>query len=431
MAKLFNLARMTVTGTPGTGTITLNAATANHISFSSAGVSNSDVVAYGIEDGTASEAGFGTYTSAGTTLTRNLVNSTTGSLLSLTSAAEVFITPLARDLVGATQLGSGFTFVNGTMTAAVGSSALTIAIKTLAGADPSTADPVYVVLRNTTAATGDYTILALTAATSVVVSSGSTLGTANSTAFRIWIVGFNDAGTFRLGVINCLSTTSIYPLGQFAIASSTAEGGAGAADSAQVFYTGTAVTSKPYQVLGYASYESGLGTAGTWSATPTRLQLYSAAVPLPGAVIQQARTDTGATANGTTTVPFDDTIPQNTEGVQFMTLSVTPTSAANLGRVRAQAFLNTTANLIYAFSLFRDSTANALVTGANESAGTNAPDMAALEYVALFGSTSSTTFNFRAGTTSAGTIVFNGSTTPARLFGGVANSFIEIQEVMT
>lgn len=430
MAKLFNLARMTVTGTPGTGTITLNAATSNHISFSSAGVANGDIVAYGIEDGTASEAGFGTYTSSGTTLTRNLVNSTTGSLISLTSAAEVFITPLARDLVAATQLGSGFTFVNGTLTASVGSSALTIAVKTLAGADPSTADPVYIVFRSATAATGDYTILALTAATSIVVSSGSTLGTSNSNAFRVWIVGFNDSGTFRLGVIQCVSATGIYPLGQFALASSTAEGGAGGADTAQTFYTGTAVTSKAYQILGYASYESGLATAGTWSSAPTWLQLYNPSTPLPGAVIQTNRTSTGAVATGTTQIPFDDTIPQITEGNEYMSLAVTPTSAANVYRVYSQAWLSNSGAAGASAALFRDSTANALVSSNATLNASGHTYMNTLSASGVFNSTSSTTFRVRAGPTSALTTTFNGSG-GARIHGGVANSFLQIDELMT
>jgi hypothetical protein len=61
---------------------------------------------------------------------------------------------------------------NGTLVATVGSSALTVAIKTLAGADPSASDPVVVFFRNVSAGTGDYASVTLTAATSVVISSG-------------------------------------------------------------------------------------------------------------------------------------------------------------------------------------------------------------------------------------------------------------------
>ena len=75
MAKLYNLGRMT-TATTGTGTITLGVAVAGYLTFANAGVQNGDVLFYGINDGSNSEVGFGTYTSSGTTLTRNVIKST-------------------------------------------------------------------------------------------------------------------------------------------------------------------------------------------------------------------------------------------------------------------------------------------------------------------------------------------------------------------
>jgi hypothetical protein len=99
MAKLFNLARMT-TATIGTGTITLGAATSGFLSFATAGVVDADIVAYGIKDGANSEVGTGTYTAAGTTLTRNVTSSTNGNAaISLSGSAEVFITTRAQDIL--------------------------------------------------------------------------------------------------------------------------------------------------------------------------------------------------------------------------------------------------------------------------------------------------------------------------------------------
>lgn len=59
---------------------------------------------------------------------------------------------------------------------------------------------------------GNYDVLSLTSATSLTVSSGSTLGTTNGVLYRLWIVGFNDGGTFRLGIVNTQISTGILPL---------------------------------------------------------------------------------------------------------------------------------------------------------------------------------------------------------------------------
>lgn len=103
MAKLYNLARMS-TATTGTGTITLGSAVSGYLTFALAGVANTDVVSYGIKDGSNSEVGTGTYTSAGTTLTRTPTKSTNGdAAISLSGTAEVFITPRKEDLLSITE----------------------------------------------------------------------------------------------------------------------------------------------------------------------------------------------------------------------------------------------------------------------------------------------------------------------------------------
>lgn len=97
-AKLYNLARMT-TATTGTGTITLGSAVSGYLSFAGAGVANSDIVSYGIQDGSNSEVGTGTYTTAGTTLTRTVTKSTnSNTAISLSGTAQVFVTARAEDL---------------------------------------------------------------------------------------------------------------------------------------------------------------------------------------------------------------------------------------------------------------------------------------------------------------------------------------------
>lgn len=112
MAKLYNLARMT-TATVGTGTITLSSAVSGYLTFALAGTANGDIVSYGIKDGANSEVGTGTYTSAGTTLTRTVTVSTnSNTAISLSGTAEVYITARAEDLAIAANNGP-FTLGNG------------------------------------------------------------------------------------------------------------------------------------------------------------------------------------------------------------------------------------------------------------------------------------------------------------------------------
>ena len=87
------------TSTTGTGTITLGSAVDGFQTFADGGISNGDVVRYVITDGTAFEIGTGTYTASGTTLSRSLTESSTGSLLDLSgSNVEVFISAANEDL---------------------------------------------------------------------------------------------------------------------------------------------------------------------------------------------------------------------------------------------------------------------------------------------------------------------------------------------
>ena len=98
MAKFFNRAKMT-TSTTGTGTVTLGSASVGFQTFADAGVADSDVVQYVIEEGSNFEIGTGTYTSSGTTLTRTPTESSESdnSAITLSGTATVSVTAIDDD----------------------------------------------------------------------------------------------------------------------------------------------------------------------------------------------------------------------------------------------------------------------------------------------------------------------------------------------
>jgi len=146
----------------------------------------------------------------------------------------------------------------------VGSNALTCNVKTRAGATPGAADPVSAAMRNATLATGDFNVRNITAALSLVISSGSTLGHASAVPGFIYWYLIDNAGTLELAA----STTY---LGVNGIVTTVAEGGAGAADSATAVYSTTARSNVPFICVGRTIDTQ--TTAGTWAAVPTATQL--------------------------------------------------------------------------------------------------------------------------------------------------------------
>lgn len=152
---------------------------------------------------------------------------------------------------------------------------------------------------------------------------------------------------------------------------------------------------------------------------------------LTGMAVQVVNTQTGAVATGTTQIPGDDTIPQNTEGDEYMTLAITPTNVNN--KLLIEVIWNgshsgTSSNFI--MGLFQDTTANALAVSyaAKDSVASGSGNMSLRHYMTA-GTISATTFKVRVGTNVAGTTTFNG-TAGGRIFGGVIASSITITEIL-
>ena len=98
MVTLVNRAKV-ATATTGTGTITLGTAESGYQTFADAGVADTDVVRYVIEDGVDWEIGTGTYTASGTTLSRTVSESSNAdAALNLSGNAVVYVSATEADL---------------------------------------------------------------------------------------------------------------------------------------------------------------------------------------------------------------------------------------------------------------------------------------------------------------------------------------------
>lgn len=160
------------------------------------------------------------------------------------------------------------------------------------------------------------------------------------------------------------------------------------------------------------------------------LSLASGSLSVSGRVIAQVQTfSTGAVATGTTTIPGDDTIPQITEGDQYMTLAFTPTNVNSTLEIDVLWVGSHDTGTQIVVALFRDAVTDAIsVSCKNTHTGTAIADIA-FKHVMTAGTTSVITFRVRAGATAAGTMTFNGAA-GVRRFGGLVASRITIKEYL-
>lgn len=145
----------------------------------------------------------------------------------------------------------------------VNANALTIGVYgTDTGAAPTTLKPVEIIFRNGSDSTGNYVKRQITAATTLVVPSGTTLGTANGVEAALWIYAIDNDGTVELGVSQfSIVDTSLL------VSSTAISGGA----TAGVLYSTSARTSKPARLIG--KILSTQATAGTWATNPSTYQI--------------------------------------------------------------------------------------------------------------------------------------------------------------
>ena len=185
-------------------------------------------------------------------------------------------------------------------------------------------------------------------------------------------------------------------------------------------------------ITGTGSIEtSTLAQTPVTSLTGMTGELNSAVTFPTGHVLQVQGVMNGEVDTTTSTIPSDNTIPQNTEGKEAFTLAITPSNSNNKLLIHAfvGAISNNTNNRRGIIALFKDSVANALASSYADyqAAGTGEQGLDLTHFMTA-GTTSEITFRIRFASDGSGTTTLNGSS-GGRLHGGVLATGMTITEI--
>ena len=167
----------------------------------------------------------------------------------------------------------------------------------------------------------------------------------------------------------------------------------------------------------------------TTTLSGTSITTPAASIGTVKQVAQFLTFQTGAVATTTAILPRDDTIPQITEGAEFMTLAIIPQNVASSLEIEVVFNASVAAADSLTVALFQDANVNALATSCLYYSTASALGQITFKHIVPAGTITSTTFRVRAGANTAITTTFNGIT-GGRQFGGVMASRITIKEYL-
>jgi hypothetical protein len=323
-----------------------------------------------------------------------------------------------------------YSFVNCAITASVASNNLTVTLTDNAGATPTATSPCNIFYRNATQATGSWTQVTTTAATTFTANSGSTFGSTNTTAtctaaascpFKLWVVAINSGSGTVLGVVDLTNASGVDPLNEGVLLSTTACNACNTATVQATVYSTAAQTNRPFVILGYLEWGSGLATAGTWASAPTSIQTAGPGIPKPGSIVQGPLV---AVSTGTATSTNTTKVQANPSVV------IAPTMTSNLIRVHAAGNLATNgASISCMAEISRGTTFTAAGTASisttQAGVGGFSGGPATLDALDTPGTTSATTYVPFLWSGTAVTCAWNATNTSA-----TPQSYIEVYEIM-
>lgn len=255
-----------------------------------------------------------------------------GAAFLLLEGQTAFVTTNASGtwFVRDVQLVGANTPLNLQISATAASNKLTIAVKTLAGNDPSPSSPIFVGFRSQTLTSGNTIIGTITAPLSFTLNAASSMGCVTTVACRLWgeLICQTEASGVCTSVLVGLSVQSsnaaCYPILENAL--QTTGSGTGGGTTLNTIQTSvSALSNKAVRIAFYV--EATWVTSVGWSTSPTIVQLFGPGTLKPCAPVQQLYITTGGGVACTTGGYVTTSV----------SAAITPTSAINLIVINAVA----------------------------------------------------------------------------------------------
>jgi hypothetical protein len=171
-----------------------------------------------------------------------------------------------------------------------------------------------------------------------------------------------------------------------------------------------------------------LSSLNSISASVGEFTLLSAsgrpAIVFHGRVVNSTYTTCG------TDLPVDDSIPAITEGNEVMSLTVTPTNAASLLRIRANLAVGVSTTGNAGAGLWVDATSAALIAEGQRVEGSTDVRRFVIDHFVSASNTTQRVYHVRIGPDTGVTNAFLNGSGGGRYFGGVMSSTLSVEEIL-
>jgi len=167
-------------------------------------------------------------------------------------------------------------------------------------------------------------------------------------------------------------------------------------------------------------------SAATALKRVTKANLLTAVQPA-GSVLQVKNSQSQTQVSGSTDIPLDNTIPQNSEGTEILTVTITPAADSNTVLIQANFMVSANAGKTMVLALFRDSGSDAIaVTSRYATGNASVVENLTLAFMDSPSTTDPITYKIRFGVNGATYYVNDGSTA---YFGSKRGSSLVAQEI--